>query len=501
MPRIACLFVPDFPIAALRRAEPDLHGRPLVAVEREDPRAPLTAVSAEAAALGARAGLSAAQARTISNSLLVRRPSAEVLHCAEEALCDVADSFSPRVENAGRGVAYLEIDGLRSLFGTESHLATSLVARLRRVGLEGRVAVASTKTAACLAARTSEGVDVVPAEEGRRRLGSLPISILDPSDDVALTLERWGIRTLGQLAALPVTAVGWRFGETGFRLWKRATGEDEEPLVVRPRPCNFEETTDCGYAIDSFEPLSFLLRAALERLTVRLDIRGLRAGDLRLSLRLEGGGLEEHVVTVAAPTNEVKALLTLARLHFDRQPPRAAVEWFRLTAVAERLRPIELDLFAPAGPSPQDLGVAIARLTAIAGAERVGSPAVLDSHRPEAFAVERFAIAPPAPAAAKSDRSTTNGPTPLALRAFRPAASIEVVCDRGRPDFVRGTGESEKFGGRVVTLAGPWRLTGEWWRDSSFARDYYDAELSDGGIYRIYRERESGDWFADGVYD
>src|SRR5437867_6068245 len=115
MPRIACLFVPVFPISALRRAEPDLHGRPLVAVESEDPRAPLTAVSAEAAALGARAGLSAAQARTISNSLLVRRPSAEVLHCAEEALCDVADSFSPRVENAGRGVAYLEIDGLRSL--------------------------------------------------------------------------------------------------------------------------------------------------------------------------------------------------------------------------------------------------------------------------------------------------------------------------------------------------------------------------------------------------
>ncbi|HSD10724.1 MAG TPA: DNA polymerase Y family protein [Candidatus Binatia bacterium] len=501
MPRIACLFVPDFPLAALRRAEPDLHGRPLVTVAHEGPRAPLTAVSAEARALGARAGLSAAEARTISNALLVRQPRADVLRCAEDALCDVADSFSPRVENAGGGVAFLEIDGLRSLFGAESHLATSLVARLRRIGLEGRVAVASTKTVAWLAARTSEGVDVVPAGEGRRRLGSLPISLLDPPDDVALTLERWGIRTFGQLAALPVTAVGWRFGETGIQLWRRAAGKDEEPLVVRPRPCRFEETIDCGYAIDSFEPLSFLLRAALERLTARLDLRGLRAGDLRLSLRLEDGGREEHSIAVAAPTNEVKSLLALARLHFDRRPPRAAVEWFRLSAVAERLRPIELDLFVPAGPSPQDLGVAIARLTAIAGAERVGSPTVLDSHRPEAFAVERFALTPPAPAQAEADRSTTNGSSPLALRAFRPPASIEVVCDRGRPDFVRGSSESETFGGRVVTLAGPWRLTGEWWREASFARDYYDAELSDGGIYRIYRERESGEWFADGVYD
>jgi protein ImuB len=501
MPRIACLFVPDLPLAALWRAEPDLHGRALVTVGHEDSRAPLTAVSVEAQVLGVRVGLSVAEARTISDALIVRHPSADVLRSAEEALCDVADSFSPRVENAGGGVVFLEIDGLRSLFGTESHLATSLIARLKRVGLEGRVAVASTKTVAWLAARTSEGVDVVPDGRARQRLGPLPVSLLGPPDDVALTLERWGIRTLGQLAALPVTAVGWRFGEAGTQLWKRATGNDEGPLVVRSRPRRFEETIDCGYAIDSFEPLSFLLRTALERLTARLDICGLRAGDLRLALRLAGGGHEEHVITVAAPTNEVKALLALARLHFERRPPRAPVEWFRLAAVAERLRPIELDLFMPAGPSPQDLDAAIARLTAIAGAGRVGSPAVLDSHRPEAFAFDHFALTPPARARAEPDRNPKNGSGLLALRAFRPPASIEVVCDRGRPDFVRGSGETAKFGGRVVTLAGPWRLAGEWWREASFARDYYDAELSDGGIYRIYRERGSGEWFADGVYD
>src|SRR5947207_12184812 len=99
MPRIACLLVPDFPIAALRRAEPDLHGRPLVAVEREDPHAPLTAVSAEAAALGARPGLSAAQARTISNALLVRRPRSEDLRCAEEALCDRSEEHTSELQS------------------------------------------------------------------------------------------------------------------------------------------------------------------------------------------------------------------------------------------------------------------------------------------------------------------------------------------------------------------------------------------------------------------
>src|SRR4029077_13599171 len=147
---------------ALCRAEPELRGRPLAVHERDDPHAPLTAVSPLARELGARPGISTAQARMISGGLMIRQPRPEMMRSAEEALLDVAESFSPRVESAGGGVVFLEIDGLASLFGTESHLATSLSARLRRVGLEGRVGVASTKTSAWLAARTGEGVEVLP---------------------------------------------------------------------------------------------------------------------------------------------------------------------------------------------------------------------------------------------------------------------------------------------------------------------------------------------------
>jgi protein ImuB len=498
MPRIACLLVPDFPLAALRRLEPDLRGRAVATVDRDDPRAPLTAVSAEARTLGARLGVSAAQATALSSSLVLRRPGPEMLCSAHEALLDVADSFSPRVEAGGWGEAFLEIEGLQSLFGSESHLASSLAARLRRVGLEGRVAVASTKTAAWLAARNGDGVTILPPGRERERLASTPLSVLAPPRELALALERWGVHTLGALAALPPTAVGWRFGETGLRLWRTARGEDEEPLSARSRPCRFEETVDCGYAVDSFEPLSFLLRAALERLTARLGVRSFRAGDLALSLRLEGGAGDEFSIPVAAPTNEVKSLLGLVRLHFDRRPPRGAVEWFRLAAAAERPRPVELDLFVPAGPAPRDLDQAIARLTAIAGAERVGRPVALDVHRPDAFGIEPFVSPPSTVAAGKGPPAQI---TTLALRAFRPPAAIEVVCDRGRPDFVRGGGGGERFGGRVVHLAGPWRLSGEWWRVSSFGRDYYDAELSDGCVYRIYREDGRGEWFAEGVYD
>src|SRR6266404_7312618 len=224
MPRIACLLVADFPLAAVRRAEPELRGRPLVTVDDDDPRAPLTAISAEARALGVRVGLGTAQARAISSALVVRQPSAEVCRAAHEALLDVADSFSPRVEDASPGLAFLEIEGLQSLFGSESHLATSLTARLRRVGLDGRVGVASTKTAARLAAQTGEGVDVVRTGEERQRIAALPVSVLAPPEELSVTLGRWGIHSCDQLAALPVTAVGWRFGDVGIRFWRTARG-------------------------------------------------------------------------------------------------------------------------------------------------------------------------------------------------------------------------------------------------------------------------------------
>jgi protein ImuB len=79
----------------------------------------------------------------------------------------------------------------------------------------------------------------------------------------------------------------------------------------------------------------------------------------------------------------------------------------------------------------------------------------------------------------------------------RPPRAVEVFDNRGQPDFVRG----DCLGGRVVELAGPWRLTGEWWTEERFARDYYDMSLSDGGVYRMYRDIKTAQWFVEGEYD
>jgi len=504
--RLACLCVPDFPLAALLRVQPELRGEPVAVADGPGPGAKILAVSAAAAQHGITAGLSAAQAAAIDAQLLIRQVSPDMLRAAQAALCDTATSFSPRVEDAGGGIVYLDLDGLGALYESESQLANALAQRAVHLGLDAYVGVAASKVAAGLAARNGGGVTVIPRGEEWSFLAPVPVASLEPGLELTATLQRWGIRCIGDLAALPASAVGTRLGPDGMRLVRRARGEDEHPLVPRPLPIHFEEGVDLEYGIDAVEPFLFVLRGLLDRLTTRLAVRGFICGDLRLSLRLATRGRDERTVGVAAPSNDVKALLTLARLHLEAHPPDAAIEALRVTAIPERLRAAQLDLFRPNGPTPTRLAVTLARLTAICGADRVGAPAVADSHRPDAYDVRSGSLLADGLLQEGHPATISHMPPairdgsaviPLALRAVRPPRAVEVFCTRDRPEFVRG----DQLAGRVVYAAGPWRVQGEWWSDGRYVRDYYDAQLSDGCVYRLYCDLATQGWFVDGVYD
>jgi protein ImuB len=522
--RLACLYVPDFPLVALLRAEPDLIGAPAAVADGPGPRAQLLALSPEAARRGVTVNITTAQATAMAADLVVRPVAPDTLRAAQAALCDAAESFTPRVEDAGAGLAYLDVEGLGALFESESRLANAVAQRALHLGLEARVGVAGSQVAAYLAACHGGGVTVIPPGEEWHFLAPVPLKLLEPSPELTVTLQRWGIRCIGDLAALPIPAVGTRLGPEGVSLARRARGEDERPLVPRSQPLHFEEGVEIEYGIEVLEPLLFVLRGMLDRLTARLTLRGFICGDLRLALRLADRGRDERTIAVAAPSNEVKSLLTLARLQLETHPPAAAIVGLRVAAVAERLRAAQLDLFRPNGPAPARLAVTLARLTAICGADRVGAPAVADTHRPDAYGIAPFHPTPPGFQGSGGrgfEESTlepsnpwslepflsnprtldplnpSSGAAPLALRALRPPRAVEVFCERDRPEFVRGDG----LAGRVVYAAGPWRVQGEWWRESGYARDYYDAQLSDGCVYRLYCDLGTCSWFVDGVYD
>lgn len=496
--RIVCLHVADFPLAAWLRAEPELRGAALIVTEAPGPRARIVACAPDAARRGIVPGMTAAQAVAAASDLVLRAASPAAEHAAQAALCDVAYSCSPRVEEAGLGTVYCDADGLQGLYASEPELARAVVGRVRGLGLDAAVGIAATKIAAQLAARDGGGCAVIPAQQEWEFLAPLPVQLLEPDAALRQTLARWGIRTLGDLAALPASAVATRLGPAGAALARRARGEDEHPLAPRPLPLHFEENSELDYGVDSLEPFLFIVRGLLDRLTARLALRGLICGDLRLSLGLVGRGRDERTVTVAAPSNEIKPLLTLIRLHLEAHPPVDAVETIRLAAVPERLRAMQLDLFRPNGPAPAQLAATLARLAALCGAEHIGAPLVSDSYRPEAYGLAEFR--PPSGV----ESATVDGRRPLAVRALRPPRALEVFYRRDQPDFVRLSDTADcAYGcsGRVVTLAGPWRLQGEWWRPDAYHRDYYDAQLSDGVVYRLYYDLAQQQWFLDGVYD
>jgi protein ImuB len=494
--RIACLYVPAFPLAAWVRAEPELRNEAVVVVQRSDPRSPVLAASRAAWRWGVAPGMRLSQAQSLCSKLHVRPLANSVLESARAALIDTAASFSPAIEPAEEGTVYLSLAGLiGSQYGSEAEFATKLAARSERLGLPARVAIARTKTAAQLAALRSEGVTVLAPEEETDFLASVPVAALRPSAELLATLTRWGIHTIGQLARLPIDGIATRLGPEGLALVRRARGEDPIPLQPRPCPLVFEESMQFDYTIDNLEPLTFVLRAMLERLTVRLEARGCVCAGLQLSWHSPGIGWDERTSSLAYPNNEPKALLAALRLQLEQHPPSAPVDAIRLRATPEVLRPAQLELFRPNGPAPAALAATLAQLAALCGNERVGAPAVPHSHRLDAEHLVPFGSSTAAPMPPSSPPPSAL--PPLGLRRFRPPVAVEVFYERERPDFIRGAG----LGGRVVSWAGPWRVHTEWWCPVPYRRDYYDVQLSDGGLYRLFREATSGEWFVDGVYD
>jgi len=506
--RFACLLLPDLPLAAALRAEPELAAKRVAIVEQRDRKG--RAPQSPAIVAGFYRGLTVAQARATEPELLVRAFSLEGMRSAEQALVDAATSISPRVMMAGTGLVFIDLAGTRALFPSERGLLTALAARLADLGFSEtagapspaavRLGIGPTRSVAELAARHRAGGRIVAAHEAASFLVPLPLDLLEPPTELADRLGRWGVRTLGQLAAIARDALGARLGEAGVRLARRANGEDLAPFRQHPPLVRFEESADSDWPIANLEQLAFFLRALCDRLVRRVRLRGLALRRLRLELTLESGARAERELGLAAPTLETNVLLALARLALEREPPGEAVVGARAIATPDGVETAQLDLFLPPLPSPGELAVAIARIESLCGAGQVGAPQVSDTHRQDAATLAEFQLAHArrreaalAPDAGLPPRGV------LALRAVRPPQPVRV--HGGRPPVYVSLQRGDSEGGRVLNTAGPWRLFGEWWGEERFARDYWDVELSDGGLYRLYHNLPDDSWYVDGIYD
>jgi protein ImuB len=496
---------------------------------------------------------------------------------AVQALLAAAREFSPRVEAAGSRTVVADLTGVERLFGDPHVIANELQREAASRGVPARVAVAGSRTAALLLAHARPGVSVIAPGAEASAVAGLPVRALDallplatdrleagpmtvsrfyrtsPMEELArhrsasvrhairtspraatravierherllATLERWGLRTLGDLAALPAAELAARLGADGPSWQRIARGEDDEPLV----PClpeeRFEEHLDLEWPIEGLEPLSFVLGRLLEPLSAHLERRDRAAATLIVALRLVSRETFTRRLQLPAPIRDARVLRTLALLDLEAHPPGAGIDAVTVRVEPTPGRVLQHSLLERARPAPEQVSTLLARLSALMGDGRCGSPAVPDSYRPGAFTLEAFvadesttaghsrrssrksSVAPASadvgtPAGSQPDeREAAGSRRTCVLRRYRHPVPIRVAIENGAPHRVIADRPGVSSG-TIEACVGPWHTSGAWWADG-WNRDEWEVALVDGSVCRIFQDRDTCAWFMDAVID
>lgn len=490
MPRIAALYVPMFPLAARLRSDPELKGEAVAVLEGSGNNAHIVAATRRARIKGVRPGQSLAQARSLVPKLIARERDRECERTAQEALVEVAETFSPRIEDPGFGIVFFDVSGLERHFASERDLAAAAIRTADAMSLPARCGIAASKLAARVAAELPQSPTVVAPGTEIEFLAPLPLERLTPELDAAATLSRWGLSSIGELAKLPEGEVASRLGELGRELHYAARGIDPRPLIPRALPPEFREGMDLEWPLVALEPFLFIANAALDRLSTRMEMQGFACRRLELAMKLDPDGFHTRAIDLPAPTRDVKTMLTLLRLDLEKTPPGAPVCGFAIVAHPDRPRRAQLSLFGPTAVSPEKLATAIARLISMLGEGRAGMPVSVDGHLPDRYGIAEYA--PPAPP--KLTPEVKPSRAAAAVRVFRPPIPVEVERDHDRFIAIRSDTD---INGPVRATAGPWEAEEGWWKDRPNVREYWDVEL-EPGVYRLYRDEG---WYVDGRYD
>ena len=577
----ACIYIPNFSIAAALRAEPELHARPVAIFEGKPPLEKIVAVNENAKRLGIAPGMTKAQAELCSE-LALRQRSPLQENSTHAALLDCAQSFSPCVEDAACDTVLLDLAGMESLFGSDLRISRAIMNRAAALGLSSNLAIASNPDAALLSARglsvapapcrlsrehltpapdsTEElRVIVIPTGKETEQLGSLPTKVLfsdrpegeekQSADNLLQTLDRWGIRNLHALAALPEIALTERLGQEGLHLQQLARGAVCRNLVPVEAPPLFEEAIELEHPIVLLEPLAFLLNRLLEQLCARLGSRALATQELRLTLELsnltgiddecenvgipsESGGEDNNMLKQVAPSLslfvrqdgdfdfqssnqdsrrsaaqlshsrqtkftrtlslplpmlDARVFLKLLQLDLNAHPPGAPILKIHLAAEPARLRSAQGGLFLPPSPEPEKLELTLARIAGVVGEQKVGAVELLDTHHPDGFHMRRFVAEVARRAPQRNTPDTAEAQSAVtALRRFRPPLRANVTLDNGQPTRLFCPKKKE-LQGEVLWKAGPWRFSGDWWERDAWSRDEWDLALRSGEAISFHR--------------
>ncbi len=497
----AAVYIPQFPVAAWLRAEPQARGEALAVLGGESPTEHVVAFNRVAQALGLERGMSRAQAQILGPVRFRRRSLAEE-QAALAVLSAVTERFSPRVQAvAGPANAYggsrelaasllLDRSGTETLLGPVRDYTQKLAAALSALGFQAQVAAAPNAEASLMLARSCPGPTCVEGPQLARRLAALPVTALPCSEPTFAILARWGIRTLGELARLPEAALVSRLGQPARRLQRLALGVEDSFLAPQEEAFTLQEQIELDTPVTLLHSLLFVVSPMLDRILRQAMERACALRSVTLTLDLTKGVCKIEV-RPATPSQNRDGLLKLLHLQLQAHPPRAPILAVTLTAEPALPQVAQRGLFQAQFPEADKLDLLVARLKSIAGEDRVGSPQLVNSHREDLFR-----LAPFAPSTAF--RKPPTHPPPAALRRSRPPEPVLVQVHGGAP-------RSLFYGGvqfQIAAAAGPWQTSGSWWDEHSWQAEEWDAVVREPlQALRLLYQRAQKAWYVAGIYD
>jgi protein ImuB len=312
-------------------------------------------------------------------------------------------------------------------------------------------------------------------------------------------LHKWGIHTLGQLAVLDKEQLAARLGVEAVRMWERANGQSTRPLkLVRP-PESFGESFEFQNEIETAEPLLFMLRRFLEQLSVRLSAIYHVVKEVTLRITFANKQIYERVFKIPQPTSDVDLLFRMLHTHLENFKSESPITAVSLQAEPAKPSQQQFGLFETSLRDPNQLYETLARLVALLGSDRVGTPVLGETHRPDAFHVEPFSWE------LTSSVVVPKLPLRAALRRFRPNIAASVLLADEQPIHLRST----QISGAVSGQRGPYRASGNWWDEKIWSRSEWDLKLENNVLVRCHQSPSSlrsgaagvEKWEIDGIYD
>jgi protein ImuB len=513
--RFACIFVPHFAVQAAIRCEPGgkrKWNQPVAILDGPDSLLGVFACNPAAQRGGIEIGRTKVQAEQCPGLVLHKRVVANE-RAAQSALVDCAQMFSPLVEST-EGAVTFDIAGCTRVFGEPQTLARRVRQSAARFGLQTNVAIASNPDAAVVTAKGSDATTIIPPGNEAKQLSPMPIEVLSPTVEQAEILDSWGIRTCGDLAALPRVPLVERLGQAGLSLHTLACGQAQRHLVLVVSPTRFEEQIELEDSLADLESLAFILNRLLNQVSTRLATRGLVTDEIRLCLGLEihkdrdlrekpnspSSAVFERRPKFPVPITDTKHLLKLLQLDLAQHGPGAPVKTVAIEAMPAKPRCTQAGLFVPRAPGPEKLELTLARLRSVVGdidergRSRVGAAQLCDSHKTDDFEVVPFTSH-----SGDLNKSSLSKKADIAFSVFRPPLSANVRHKESKPIHISFSGLS----GPITSAAGPWFASGLSWNEAEkWNREQWDIAIrfEQGlGLYRIFREKQS--WFVEGFYD